>query len=174
MILSLIAAIGKNNELGKNNQLLWNLPADMRHFRETTSGHTVIMGRKTFESIGRPLPNRINIIITRDASYTAEGVMVAHSLEEALRFASLEHGKGFEENQDDVEVFVIGGAEIYNQAITKANTLYITKVDKEFDADAFFPVIDDTWQQASIEPHDPDEKNEYPYAFITYTKKSAL
>ncbi len=156
MILSLIAAIGKNSELGKGNQLLWNMPADMKHFRDTTRGHTVIMGRKTFESIGRPLPNRRNIVITRDTAYAPEGVEVMHSVDEALRVVSLEQGRKFEENQDEVEVFVIGGAQVYTGA--------------DFDADAFFPAIDSSWQEISREEFSADESNPFPYTFLVYKK----
>ena len=171
MILSLISAIGKNNELGKDNMLLWDLPRDMKHFRETTRGHTVIMGRKTFESIGQPLPKRRNIVITRDTTYMKEGVEVANSLEEALRLASLEQGKNFEENQEEVDVFVIGGAEIYKQAIEKANRLYITRVDGEFDADTYFPTIDiDIWKENKKEHFDRDNENNFSMDFIIYER----
>ena len=170
MIISLIAGIGKNNELGKNNQLLWQLPADMKYFREQTSGHTVIMGRKTFESIGRPLPKRKNIVITRDTNYRAEGVDVVHSLEEALQIAALEQGRGFEENQDEVEIFIIGGADIYTQAMPKAQKLYITRVGANFDADTYFPAIGSEWRETSKEEHSPDDDHAYPYTFITYQR----
>lgn len=171
MILSLIAGIGKNNELGKGNLLLWDLPRDMKHFRETTKGHTVIMGRKTFESIGRPLPNRRNIVITRDISYMKDGIEVANSLEEGLRLASLDQGKNFEENQEEIEVFVIGGAEIYKQAITKAGRLYITHVNSAFDADAFFPAIDaNLWKETKREHYDADAENNVPMDFVVYEK----
>ncbi len=159
MILSIIAAIGKNNELGKGNTLLWHMPADMKHFRETTSGHPVIMGRKTFESIGRPLPNRRNIVITRDINYKAEGVEVMHSLEETIKQA-----------QSENEVFVIGGAEIYKQAMPFANKLYLTKVDSEAEADAFFPTIGPEWQEKSKDVHSADEKNPHAYTFLVYEK----
>ena len=173
MILSLISAVAKNDVIGGGNTLLWDLPADMKHFRTTTSGHTVIMGRKTYESIGRPLPNRKNIVITRDANYSHEGIDVVSSLEEALRLASLEHGKEFEENQDEVEVFVIGGGEIYKQAIDKANKLYITEVHQDFEGDAHFPNIDkNMWQEISREDYGADADNKIPYSFVTY-KKSA-
>lgn len=163
MILSLIAAIGKNNELGKENKLLWNLPADMKHFRETTSGHPVIMGRKTFESIGRPLPNRQNIVITRDVTYTKESVEVVHSIEEALRL--------FENSK--AEVFIIGGAEIYKQALPYANKLYITKVESNFqDADTFFPEFNvEDWQEIKNEKYLKDEDNDYDFYFIELIKK---
>jgi len=170
MIISLIAAVANNGVIGGGNTLLWDLSADMKHFRDTTRGHTVIMGRKTFESIGKPLPNRKNIVITRDTSYAHEGIDTVSSLEEALRLASLEQGKEFEENQDEVEVFVIGGGEIYKQAIEKANKLYITEIHKDFDGDTLFPIIDkNIWKETSRE----DNKDEpIPYSFVTY-KKSA-
>lgn len=161
MILSIIDAMGKNNELGKDNQLLWNLPRDMKHFRETTSGHPVIMGRKTFESIGRPLPKRRNIVITRDTEYTKEGIEVVHSMEEAIDLFS-----GTEE-----EAFIIGGAEIYKQALPFAGRLYITHVDGSFEADAFFPTVNySEWKEISREHFDKDEENNYPCDFVIYEK----
>src|SRR3990167_9676374 len=117
-MISLIAAIGKNNELGKGNTLLWHMPADMKFFREKTKGHPVIMGRKTFESLSGPLPNRKNIVITRDKTYLRHGVDVVHSLDEATNLF-----------KKDEEIFVIGGAEIYKQAMNIADRLYITHVD---------------------------------------------
>lgn len=162
MTLSIIAGIGKKNELGKDNQLLWNIPEDMRHFREITSGHPVIMGRKTFESIGKPLPNRRNIVITRDTSYAGDDIEVVHSLEEALSLFT---------NSED-EVFVIGGAEIYRQAIPRADKLYITHVEQEFpDADTFFPEIDmNIWEKISL-THTSDKKHNLSYKFTIYKKK---
>ncbi len=173
MILSLISAVAKNGVIGVANTLLWDLPADMKHFRNTTSGHTVIMGRKTYESIGRPLPNRKNIVITRDASYMKDGIDVVNSLEEAIRLVTLEHGKEFEENQDEVEAFVIGGGEIYKQAIDKAQKLYITEVHQDFEGDTLFPEIDKAiWKEVSREDHTEDDTNKIPYSFVEY-KKSA-
>ncbi len=158
MTISLIAAIGKNNELGKDNQLLWNIPEDMKHFRETTRGHTVIMGRKTFESIGKALPNRRNIVITRDANYRKDGVDVTNSLEEAILLC---------ENSE--EVFIIGGGEIYKQALPFASKLYITHVHKEYDADTFFPEIKESdWIKTR---KDDGLANDVPYSFATYEKK---
>ncbi len=130
-MISLIAAVARNRALGKDGQLLWHLPEDMRHFRETTRGKPVIMGRKTWESLPdafRPLPGRRNIVISRNPAYDAPGAMLAGSLEEALRLT-----------QDDAEVFVIGGAEIYRQALPLAQRLYLTEVAQDFAADAFFP-----------------------------------
>jgi dihydrofolate reductase len=174
MILSLISAIGNNNEIGKKNDLLWDLPADMKHFRETTSGHPVIMGQKTFESLGRtptgeqvgkPLPNRRNIVISREADYTAPGIEIVHSIDEAIELCKKS------ENHDE-EFFVIGGGEIYRQMIVKADKLYITHVDASFpDAEVFFPAIDSSiWKETSREDHEADEKNAFPYSFVTYKK----
>ncbi len=172
MILSLIAAIGKNNALGKANQLLWQMPADMKHFREKTTGHTVIMGWKTFESIGRPLPNRHNIVITKDPSSAPEGITAVTSLNEALQIAALEQGSKFEENQDEVEVFVIGGGYTYAEALPKANKLYITLVDDAPEADTFFPEIKESeWKETAREEHSADEKNPHTYSFVEYLRK---
>ncbi len=161
-MISIIAAIGKNNELGKKNQLLWSLPADMKHFKETTSGHTVIMGQKTYESIGRPLPNRKNIVLTKDLNFKAEGIEVSHSLEDTLN--SLK--------DSEEEVFVIGGGQIYKQSLDFADKLYITHVDMEdIDADTFFPeIIPITWNEISHEEHKRDEKNPHDYTFSVYEK----
>ncbi len=127
---SIIAAISENGAIGKDNELLWRIPEDMRHFKELTTGHAVIMGRKTYESIGKPLPNRINIIITRDTNYKVENAIVVHSLEEALNTAK--------EKEDD-EIFIMGGGEIYSQAIGLADKLYLTLVHRNFEGDVFFP-----------------------------------
>lgn len=171
MIVSLIAAIGKNNELGRGNQLLWKLPADMQHFRDTTRGHAVIMGRKTFESIGRPLPDRENIVVTRQKGYYAPGITVVHSLDEALRFAALEQGKHFEEKQEETEIFVIGGGELYKEAISRAQKLYITRVDDAVpDADTFFPEIGPEWKEVTREAYTKDAENLHDFVFLTYKK----
>ena len=139
-MISLIAAVAQNRALGKDGQLLWHLPEDMRYFRETTRGKPVIMGRKTWESLPdvfRPLPGRRNIVISRNPAYDAPGATLAGSLEEAVRLA-----------QDDAEVFVIGGAEIYRQALPLAQRLYLTEVARDFDADAFFPELNPAvWQE---------------------------
>jgi dihydrofolate reductase len=161
MILSLVAAIGKNNELGKNGALLWHMPADMKHFKEITSGHTVVMGRKTYESIGKPLPNRRNIVVTRDTNYTAEGVEIVHSVKTAI-----------EKVKNENEVFIIGGTEIYKQFMPQANRLYITHVDaSDAKANAFFPeIIPMVWNETSHEEHPADEKNPHAYVFSIYEK----
>jgi len=161
-MISLIAAIGKNNELGKNNTLLWHLPDDMKHFKEITSLHPVIMGRKTFESIGKPLPNRRNIIITHDVKYKKEGVEVAHSIAEALDLIK-------DKNE---EIFIIGGGELYKEFMPIADKLYITHVEKEDkDADTFFPeIIPVVWNEISHIEHAKDEKNSFNYTFSVYEK----
>ncbi len=181
-MISLIAAIGKNNELGKNNTLLWYLPADMKHFKEITSGHPVIMGRKTFESIGRPLPNRKNIIITRDKNYLRPAdiktladrhdVDVAHSLEEAIKLTSPRSPLLNKERGLGREVFIIGGAEIYKQAIDLADKLYITHIEAENkNADAFFPeIIPVVWNETTHEEHKKDNKNPFNYTFSVYKR----
>jgi dihydrofolate reductase len=159
--ITLIAAIAHNNAIGKDNDLIWHLPADLKRFKSTTSGHHIIMGRNTYESIGKPLPNRTSVIITRNSDYTAEGCIVVNSLEEAIKVA-----------KDDVSPFIIGGAQIYNQAIEIADKLDITEVHHQFDADVFFPEIDlKVWQEMSREKFSSDEKNQYDYSFITYQKR---
>ena len=160
-MISLIAAIGKNNELGKGNALLFNMPADMKYFREKTKGHPVIMGRKTFESIGKALPGRKNIIITRDTKYKKDGTTIVHSLIEALKEAG---------SKD--EVFVIGGAEIYKQAIDYADRLYITHVDAtDKKADVFFPeIIPILWNEVERKENKKDKDNPYNYTFSIYEK----
>lgn len=161
-MISIIAAIGKNNELGKGNELLWKMPADMAHFRKTTALHAVVMGRKTFESIGQPLPNRRNVVITRDASYKKEGIEVAHSLAGVLDL--------FPDQKE--EIFIIGGAELYKQTIEIADKLYITHVDAEDrEADAFFPeIIPIVWNEISHQEHKADDKNPFNYTFSIYEK----
>lgn len=161
-MISIIAAIGKNNELGKENKLLWSLPADMKHFKEITSGHTVIMGQKTFESIGRPLPNRKNIVVTRNKDFSADGVEISYSLEDTLN-KFIDTGE---------EVFVIGGGEIYKQSIDSASKLYTTHVEAEDKkADTFFPeIIPMVWNEISHEEHKKDDKNPFNYTFSVYEK----
>ncbi len=132
--ISVIAAIGSGRELGKDNQLLWHIPEDLKRFKKLTAGHPVIMGRKTFESLGRPLPHRVNIVISRDRNYQAQGIQVVDSLEKAINLA---------QSKKNEEVFIIGGGQIYNQAIGLANKLYLTVVEGNFEADTFFPDYSD-------------------------------
>ena len=160
MTVTIIAAIGKNRELGKDNDLLWHLPNDLKRFKKVTKGHTVIMGRKTFESLGKALPHRTNIIITRNKNYTAENCTVVNSLAEALQKV----------NNDNP--FILGGAEIYAQSMDIADTLDLTLVDATFEADAFFPEIDTTiWIEVYREDHKTDEQHPYNYSFVTYKKR---
>ena len=161
-MITIIAAIGLNNELGKDNDLIWHLPADLRRFKKVTSGHTIIMGRNTFESIGKPLPNRRSIIITRNISYKKEGCEVVHSLEDAIKLI-----------KDKKDAFIIGGAQIYKEAIDKklVDQLDITKVHQNFDADVFFPTIDlALWKEISEETFLPDDKNQYTFSFLSYKR----
>ena len=160
-MISLIAAIGKNNELGKGNTLLWHMPEDMKHFREITSGHPVVMWRKTFESLKGPLPKRRNVVITRDKDYKKEGIEVVHSIIDALQLF-----------KKDEEVFIIGGAEIYKQAMPTSDKLYMTHIEAEDKgADAFFPeIIPVVWNEISHEEHQKDEKNPFNYIFSVYEK----
>ncbi len=170
MIISFIAAIGKNNELGKDNDLLWKLPADQKFFRETTSGHPVVMGRKTFESLGsgpngepgKALPKRRNVIITRDKNYKRDDAEVVNSLEEAMNLFK----------DSDEEIFIIGGAEIYRQSMNTADRLYITHIDAEDKtAQVFFPeIIPVAWNEISHEEHSPDKKNPLPYTISIYER----
>jgi dihydrofolate reductase len=158
MIVSLIVAMDRKRGIGKDNQLPWRLPADLKRFRELTMGHHLIVGRKTFESIGKPLPGRTSIIITRNPDYTAEGCVVTHSLDDALELAR-SHG--------ETEAFVIGGAEIYAQALAQADRLYLTLVDAEVEADAFFPEFDQTdWIEHESQQQAKDEKNQFDFKFL--------
>lgn len=143
--VSAIAAIGKNRELGKGNNLLWCIPHDLARFKSITMGHPVIMGRKTFESIGRPLPGRPNIIITRDKSFEAEGCLVTHSIEDAFEEAK---------DLDDEEVFIIGGGEIYKQAMPYVDKLYLTLIHDEKESDVFFPDYSEFTKETFREEHE--------------------
>ena len=169
-MISLVAAIGKNNELGKGNDLVWKLPADLRYFKKITSGHTIVMGRKTFESLPNgPLPKRRNIVITRDKNYKEPGIEVAHSLEEALRLAQ---GKPFDNTQGEQGIFIIGGGEIFKQAMPLVDTLHITHIEAvDKDADVFFPeIIPVVWNEVSREEHKKDSENPFDYTFSVYEK----
>jgi dihydrofolate reductase len=161
-MLTLIAAIGKNRELGKDNQLLWHLPDDFKHFKEKTTGHCIIMGRKTFESLPKLLLNRKHIVISRQKDFKFAGCEVVNSIEEAI----------FEAEKYDANPFVIGGGEIYKLAIPFANCLEITKVNQEFQADTFFPEIDTSvWKLEKSIFHSKDEKHKFDFTFETYYHK---
>jgi len=161
-MLTIIAAVSENNALGKDNQLLWHLPEDFKRFKTLTSGHYIIMGRKTFESFPKPLPNRTHIIITRQLDYTApEGCIVVPSLEKAIELCP-----------KNEEAFVIGGGEIYQQSLELVNKIDITRVHTSLEADTFFPAIDTTkWKLVFEEFHPKDEKHDYDFTFLTYVKR---
>ena len=159
-MVSIIVAVAQNGTIGDKNSLLWHIKEDMRFFRTTTSGHAVIMGRKTFESLGsKPLPKRTNIVITRqDVEF--EGALTAHSLQEAIAMA-----------EGDEEIFIIGGAQIYAQALECADRLYLTLVEKDYEGDTLFPEIDYRyWQLVAEQRHERGEEYEYPFSFLTFDK----
>ncbi len=161
-MITIIAAISENNALGKDNELLWHLPDDFKRFKEVTSGHHVIMGRKTFESLGKKaLPKRTNIIITSQQSYDASCIVLADSLKKALRIA-----------QTDNNPFILGGGMVYKEAIKIADRLDITLVHQEFEADTFFPEIDpNIWKEVRSTYHPKDEKHKYAFSFVMYERK---
>ncbi len=160
-VLTLIAAVARNRVIGIDNRLPWRLPADLKHFKTLTLGHTVIMGRKTWESLPdsfRPLPGRQNIVITRDANYRAEGATVAHSLPAAVSTASSD------------EAFVIGGAELYTSVLSQADCLQLTEIDADFEGDTFFPEIDlQQWRESSRQTH--RDETGFDYAFVCYLRR---
>jgi dihydrofolate reductase len=156
MTVSIVVAISENNAIGKDNKLLWHLPKDLKHFKEITTGGTVIMGRKTYDSVGRPLPNRRNIIITRQ-QIEIPGCEVVNSVEAALDLC-----------RDEAEVFIVGGAEIYRLAMPLTDKIFLTIVHENFEADTYFPEIKPAiWKETDRQDHEPDEKNPLPYSFIT-------
>lgn len=156
-MITIVVAKSENNVIGNNNELIWHLPNDLKHFKNLTSGHPVIMGRKTFDSIGKPLPNRINIVITRNEEWRSEGTFRADSLQEAI-----EIGK-----ETDSEIFIIGGGNIYEQALDWADAIEVTKVHQEFEGDTKFPEIDlKIWKEVSRENFKKDEKNPFDYSFV--------
>lgn len=164
MIVSIIAAMDRKRGIGVDNKLPWRLSADLKRFRELTMGHHIIIGRKTFESIGRPLPGRRMIVVTRDSNYKAEGCDLAHSLEDAIDLAR-ERGES--------EAFICGGAEIYAQSIDVADRMYLTFVDAEVVADTFFPEFDEQeWDEQESFYQPADEKNRYPFTFKLMVRKN--
>ncbi|MDO8530517.1 MAG: dihydrofolate reductase [bacterium] len=157
-MISMISALAKNRAIGKRNALPWYLPADLKHFKEKTTGKTIVMGLNTFKSVGeRPLPNRKNIVLTDDKNYQApEDVVLAHSIEEVL-----------EMTKNDGEVMISGGAMVYKQFFPLAERLYLTFIDHDFEGDIFFPEFNKgEWREVSREDHEPDEKNAYRYSFV--------
>jgi len=157
VIVSIIAAMDKKRGIGVDNKLPWRLSADLKRFRELTMGHHIIVGRKTFESIGKPLPGRQMIIVTRDRSYEAEGCEVVHSIEDAMKLAR---------DRGESEAFICGGAEIYAESIAIADRIYLTLVDAEVPADTFFPKFDEgEWSERESFYHPADDRNQYPFTF---------
>jgi dihydrofolate reductase len=160
MNLSIIVALSENNVVGANNQLPWHLSADLKRLKALTMGHHLIMGRKTYESIGRPLPGRKNVIITRNKNYKAEGCIVVTSLKEGLEVA-----------KKDSEAFIFGGGEVFKEALPRVTKIYMTRIHQSFNGDTYFPHLDRReWHEVSREDHQPDEVNKYSYSFITYEK----
>jgi dihydrofolate reductase len=162
MIISCIVATAKNNVIGKENDIPWYLPADLQYFKKTTLNHAVIMGRNCYESIGRPLPKRTNIIITRDPFFISSNCLIARSIDEALLMA---HEAG------ETEAFIIGGGQIYEQTQDLWDKLYLTEVDLAVEGDVYFPQLSDgQWKLVNEEPHAKDDKNEYDYEFKVYER----
>ena len=161
MTVSLVVAAAKNNVIGRDGELPWHLPDDLRHFKRLTTGKPIIMGRRTFESIGRPLPDRHNIVMTRDPDYAAAGCDVVTSVSDALKLAD-----------DDSEVMVIGGGQVYLDFLHRADRIYMTRVQAEIDGDTYFPEIDpNEWQLVSSEHHDADEKNAYAFEMMVFERR---
>lgn len=165
--IALIWAMARNRVIGYRNTLPWKLPADLAHFKSLTTGHAVIMGRHTYDSLGRPLPQRTNIVITRDPDFRCEGCHIARSLDHALQMALDLHPR----NPDPV--FVIGGQNLYSQMLPMADILYITQIEADVAGDAWFPeYAESAWELVSREGHEPDERNPYPYTFLTLQRKT--
>jgi dihydrofolate reductase len=158
---TIVVAMGEKNEIGFENQLLWHLPKDLKHFKEITSGHPVIMGRKTYESIGKPLPNRTIIVVSRKTDWFEEGILIVGSIKEAVKFAK----------KIDEEVFIIGGGKIYEQTMDIVDKLEVTLVKADLEADTFFPKIDPKiWKKTDEICHEKDEKNQYDFCFQTFER----
>lgn len=161
MTISAIVARAHNNVIGKDNKIPWYLPADLKYFKKTTLNHHIIMGRKCYESIGKPLPKRVNIVITRQKDYLAPGCIVVNTFEHAIAIA---------EKQGDMEAFIIGGAEIYKLAMDLISSLYLTDIDADIEGDVFFPEIGEEWNMVSEAHHDADDKNEFDYTFKVFKR----
>ena len=163
-MLSIIVAKAKNNTIGKNNKLLWQLSDDLKRFKEITTGHTIIMGRKTFESLGRILPNRKHIVFSQNPDFKVndENVEIVHSMLQIQQYI-----------EDEEENFVIGGAMIYNLLMPYVNKMYVTEIDKEFDGDTFFPRIDsEKWKEISREAGPEESKNNFKYEYVIYERRN--
>lgn len=161
-MITIIAAVANNNVLGKDNELIWHIPADLKRFKKETLGHHIIMGRKTFESLGKPLPKRVNVIISRDVNYPApEGCVVVSSLEKALEIAI-----------NDTNPFIIGGAQIYAEGIKIADKLDLTFVHHDFEGDVFFPEINpEIWEEISREHFQANTESEFNYSFVSFRRR---
>ncbi len=167
MKVSMIVAVAENGAIGKDNKMLWHIPEDFKYFKTVTMGKPMIMGRKTFESIGKPLPGRLSIVVTRDENWSCEGVLVVHDLESALSAAFAEADA---KNTD--EVMIVGGAQIYQQAMPKADRIYYTEVHHSYDYDAVFPALDKAlWQEVSRETHAGDGAEKPDYSFVVFERK---
>ena len=161
MTISFIAAMDKNRVIGKDNALPWSMPADMKHFRDITRGHPVFMGRKTYESIGHPLPDRKNIILTRDPGWHTEGCVTVHTIAEAVAAAG-----------DVPEIMVLGGEQIFREFLPMAQKMYLTLIDADFTGDTVFPEWNpNEWRETAREEHPADAANPHPYTFLTLEKK---
>lgn len=161
MSLSIIVAMARNRTIGINNTLPWRCPEDLKHFKALTMGHHMIMGRKTFDSIGKPLPGRTTVVVTRDRHLKIEGCLIAHSLQDAIKLC-----------EKDSETFIVGGADIYAQSLALADTLYITEMQQDAEGDVHFPEVDkDRWSEISREVHNQETPQPLEYHFATYRKK---
>ena len=159
--LTIIAAVSINNVIGNKNKLIWNLPNDLKRFKKLTTGHSVIMGRKTFDSLPNPLPNRDNIVITRNTDYSNSNVTVCSSIEDAINLT-----------KTDTQPFIIGGGEIYSQTINMVDKIELTRVHEEFDGDAYFPEIPlDIFELINEEKYNSNSENEFDYSYLTYKKR---
>jgi dihydrofolate reductase len=162
-VIKILVACDENRVIGKDNQLIWHLPADLKRFKSLTTGHVILMGRKTYESIGKPLPNRATIVITRQADFQAKGTITAHSVDEAILKAK---------SLSREDIFIVGGAEIYTLSLALADQILLTQLHDIFEGDAYFPEISaETWEIVARERGLTDEKNPFQYSFITYQKK---
>ncbi|TGE23842.1 dihydrofolate reductase [Hymenobacter aquaticus] len=161
-MIALVVAVADNGVIGRDNQLIWHLPDDLKHFKRLTLNHPIIMGRRTFEAIGRPLPKRRNIVVTRQADWQATGCEAAFSIADALETA----------RTTDENIFVIGGGEIYRQALPMADTVYLTEVHHDFEGDAVFPdLLPGEWREETRERHEPDDQHAYAFSFVTLRRR---
>lgn len=164
--LAAIVAMARNRVIGIHNQLPWHLPADLQHFKSITTGHAILMGRKTYESIGKPLPNRLNIILTRDPHYQATGCTAVQSLEAGIQVAK---------QQEKEHLFIIGGADIFRQTLPFISRLYLTIIHHEFTGDTYFPVFEtEAWEETNRSDHSADTLNPWSYSFLIYEKRSDI